>query len=154
MRPLPFRLRAATADDVELTYEITKNAMCGFVEQAWGRWEESEQRARHWENYTPDTHRLVDVEGAVVGLVAAENLPTHLWLVKLYLHSSIRGKGIGSALLALVLREADELGKPVRLRVLRVNTRAQAFYVRHRFQTVGQTSERIFMERPVGFSVV
>jgi GNAT superfamily N-acetyltransferase len=149
MRPLPFRLRAATADDVELTYEITKDAMCDFVEQTWGRWEEGEQRARHWENYTPDTHRLVDVEGAVVGFVAAENLPTHLWLVKLYLHSSVRGKGIGSALLVLVLREADELGKPVRLRVLRVNMRAQALYARYGFNVVERTPERIFMERPV-----
>ena len=144
-----FRLRAATPDDLELIYEITKNAMCGYVKQTWGRWEESEQRSKCRENYTPDTHRFVEVEGVVAGLLATEIMPSHLWLVKLYLLSAFRGQGIGSVLLAQVLREADELGKPVRLRVLQVNTRAQALYVRYGFNIVEQTPERIFMERPL-----
>lgn len=149
MHPPPFRLRAATHDDLNLTYEIARDAMCGYVEQTWGRWEESVQRHKHRESYTPDTHRLIEVGGVVAGLLATENMPSHLWLVKLYLLSVFRGQGIGSALLEQVLREADEIGKPVRLRVLLVNMRAQALYARYGFNVVERTPERIFMERPV-----
>jgi len=141
------QLSNATFDDLELAYEITRDAMRDYVEQTWGRWDEIEQRQKHRNDYTPDTHRLVEVGNVVVGFVATENLPDHVWLVKLYLLSSFRGQGIGTAVLEQVLQEADELAKPVRLRVLRVNTRAQALYVRHGFRVVEHALERIFMER-------
>jgi ribosomal protein S18 acetylase RimI-like enzyme len=148
--PVPlFHLRAATTDDAECVYAITRDAMRGYVEQTWGRWDEAEQRRKHRENYTQQTHRLVELGEVVAGFMAVETLPTHLWLVKLYLLSAFRGQGIGSALLTQIVREADDLGKPVRLRVLWVNTRAQTLYVRHGFRVVEQTPERLFMERPV-----
>jgi len=140
------QLRNATLDDLELTYEITRDAMCGYVEQTWGRWDEDEQFQKHRDNYTPDTHRLIEVGNAVAGFFATEDLPTHVWLVKLYLLRAFRGQGIGAALLTHILQDAGELGKPVRLRVLRVNTRAQALYARHGFKVFDETPERIFME--------
>lgn len=120
-----------------------------YVEQTWGRWDECEQRQKHQDHYTPDTHRLIEVGNVVAGFVATENLPSHVWLVKLYLLSAFREQGTGTAVLARVLQEAEELGKPVRLRVLRVNTRAQALYARHGFKIVGGTIERVFMEKMV-----
>lgn len=143
------RLRQATPDDAALVYAITRDAMRGYVEQAWGCWNDDEQRRRHRESYTPGTHRLVEVRGAVAGLVATENLPDHLLLARLYLLTAYRGQGIGSALIARVVREAQELGKPVRLRVLRVNTRARALYARHGFSVVEETRDRFCMERPL-----
>ena len=145
----PFQLRDATRDDLGRTYEITRDAMRAYVEQTWGRWDERGHRQKHQHNYTPETHRLIEVGNAVAGLVAVEQLPDHVWLAKLYLLLAFRGLGIGAAVIAHVLQEADRRGVPVRLRVLRVNTRAQALYARHGFRVVYETPERIFMERPV-----
>jgi ribosomal protein S18 acetylase RimI-like enzyme len=141
-----FQLRNATLDDLGLTYEITRDAMRGYVEQTWGRWDEDEQLQKHRDNYTPETHRLIEVGNAVAGFFVTEVLPTHVWLVKLYLLRAFRGQGIGVALLTRILQDAGELGKPVRLRVLRVNTRAQALYARHGFKVFDETPERVFME--------
>ena len=143
----PFAVRAATPEDVDLTYAITRDAMQLYVEQTWGAWNEPEQWQKHQENYTPATHRIVLVEGSEAGLVATEYERTHLWLVKLYLRSGYRDRGLGTDLLRMVLAEAAAYGKPARVRVLRVNTRAQALYLRHGFRIVGETPERLFMER-------
>jgi GNAT superfamily N-acetyltransferase len=86
------------------------------------------------------------VQEGAAGLIALESEPGYLWLVKLYLRSEFRGKGIGTELLLGVLSQAQHVGKRVRLRVLRVNTKAQALYLRHGFKVVEETQERFFME--------
>ena len=91
-------------------------------------------------------HQIVLVEEDSAGLIAIESEPGYLWLVKLYLRSEYRGKGIGTELLLGVLAQAQKVGKRVRLRVLRVNTKAQTFYLRHGFKVVEETQERFFME--------
>lgn len=146
-----FRLRNATADDLALTYTITEDAMRGYVEQTWGRWDPQVQLDKHRSNYTPETHHIVMVPGegaeeSAAGLVAVEELPTHTWLVKLYLLAAWRNRGIGAHLLQGVQQAAREQGKPVRLRVLRVNTPAQRLYARHGFRIIDETAERLFME--------
>jgi ribosomal protein S18 acetylase RimI-like enzyme len=141
-------LRPATADDLALCHAITEEAMRGYVEQTWDHWDADAQWRKHCDNYTPASHRIVMVDGAAAGLLAVEQWPDHLWLVKLYLRAAQRGQGIGSGLLRdVVLPQAQALRLPVRLRVLRVNLRAQALYARHGFRVVGETAERLFMER-------
>jgi hypothetical protein len=78
-------LRDATEDDLHVTYAITEDAMRGYVEETWGSWDPDEQRQKHRANFTPETHKIIVFEGDVAGLVAVEQLPTHVWLVKLYI---------------------------------------------------------------------
>lgn len=120
--------------------------MRDYVVQTWGVWDADEQFAKHRSNFTPETHRLIMVGGEVAGFVAVEDLPTHLWLVKLYLFQRYRNGGIGSQVLQSVLADARARHKPVRLRVLRVNERARALYGRHGFRVVEEAPERFFME--------
>lgn len=141
-----FDLQPCTSADLELTYAITQRAMQPHVEQTWGAWNEAEQRQKHRDNFTPHTHRLVLIDGAVAGMIAVEEEPGFLWLVKLYLEPDHRGRGLGSALLEQVLRQASNSGRRVRLRVLRVNTRARQLYERHGFRVVQASPERFFME--------
>ena len=133
-------------DDLALTYEITKNAMRGYVEQTWGTWEEEEQVHKHRQNYTPATHQIVLIKGEPAGLIAVEDEPDYLWLVKLYILQEHRGKGIGTELLKQVLDHAIHTNKGVRLRVLRVNTKAQALYLRQGFVVTAETDQRLFMQ--------
>lgn len=138
-------MRTATQDDLALTYAITEDAMRGYVEETWGKWDAEEQLQKHRANFTPDTYRMILVEDEVAGLVAVEEFPSHVWLVKLYLLAKYRGKGIGSQVLRDVLRGAAAQGKPVTLRVLRVNARAQALYAKHGFKVTEQDAERLHM---------
>lgn len=143
-----FSFRPATSDDLAITYALTEDAMRSYVEQTWGAWEAEEQLAKHRANFTPETHQLILVDGVVAGLVAVEDLATHLWLVKLYLFQRYRRAGIGSRVLQSVLADARASGKPVRLRVLKVNQRARALYERLGFRVIDEAPERFFMESP------
>ena len=139
------RMRPATPEDLALAHTITEDAMRGYVEETWGYWDEEEQLQKHRANFTPETYRMLLVEDEVAGLVAVEEFPSHVWLVKLYLLKKYRSQGIGSQVLQDVQRNAAILGKPVILRVLRVNKRAQALYAKHGFQVTEEDAERLHM---------
>ena len=139
------RMRPATQDDLALTYAITEDAMRDYVEETWGSWEEDEQLQKHRTNFTPETYRIILVKDEVAGLVAVEEFPSHIWLVKLYLLAMYRGQGIGSQVLQSIQKDATAQGKPVTLRVLRVNKRAQALYAKHGFKVTEESAERLHM---------
>lgn len=120
------RMRRATEEDLALTYAITEDAMRDYVEETWGNWDAEEQLQKHRANFTPKTYRMILVEDEVAGLVAVEEFPSHVWLVKLYLLARFRGQGIGS-------------------QVLRVNKRAQALYAKHGFKVTEESAERLHM---------
>ena len=139
------RYRAATREDVQIAFEITEDAMRGYVEETWGTWDAKEQLQKHQTNFTHETHRLIEVEDEIAGLVAVEDFPSHLWLVKLYILQKYRNQGIGSQVLQMVVKDASAQAKPVTLRVLRVNKRAQALYVKHGFHITEESPERLHM---------
>src|SRR5687768_14519854 len=91
-----FQLRRASDNDLDLTYQITKEAMCEYVVQTWGDWDEGKQLEMHREHFNPSTHRIIVSEGADVGLLATEEEGSHLWLVKLYLRRSSQRGGLVS----------------------------------------------------------
>ena len=138
-------MRPATQDDLALTYAITEDAMRGYVEEAWGGWDEEEQMEKHRAHFTPETYKIILVKDEVAGLVAVEEFPSHVWLVKLYLLARYRAQGIGSQVLQGVQSDATMKGKPVTLRVLRVNKRAQELYAKHGFKVTEKSAERLHM---------
>ena len=139
------RMRPATQNDLAIAYAITEDAMRGYVEETWGTWDDEEQLQKHRANFTPETYRMILIEDEVAGLVAVEEFPSHVWLVKLYVLAKYRGQGIGSQVLQGIQQNASAHGKPVTLRVLRVNKRAQALYAKHGFKLTEENAERLHM---------
>jgi len=92
-------MRPAIPEDLALAYTITEDAMRGYVEETWGNWDEEEQLQKHRVNFTPETYRMLLVEEEAAGLVAVEEFPSHVWLVKLYLLKKYRSQGIWSQVL-------------------------------------------------------
>lgn len=145
-----FVLRPAQASDLELAYQVTREAMRDAVEQTWGPWLEMPQRAMHAQKFTPATHRFIVVEDLVAGLIAVDEDPDCVWLQKIYLNADWRGKGIGSSLISAVIADANRRNKPVQLRVLRVNEGARRLYERHGFTVIEEQPERYVMRREAG----
>ena len=139
-------VRQATEEDCELCFAITEEAMRGYVEATWGVWEPSAQRRSHAESFLPRTHWIILAEGVEVGLLSVVQEESHVQLVKLYLRSASRGQAVGSEIIHSLLAYAASRSQPLRLRVLAVNERAQAFYRRHGFLEASRTTERVFME--------
>jgi len=139
-------VRQATEEDTAFSFVVTEEAMRQYVEATWGQWDPVTQRQAHAESFAPSTHWIVLADGQAVGVVAAVLEPSHVQLSKLYLRTLARGHGIGALVLSALLRSAAKRSQPLRLRVLAVNTRAQAFYRRHGFRESFSTAERVFME--------
>ena len=59
---------------------------------------------------------------------------------------SFHSRGMGSACLRLLAGEARALGMPIRLRVLRVNPRALAFYIAAGYTIVGESDSHLNLE--------
>lgn len=139
-------LRPALDDDLPFAFKVTEAAMRGYVEQTWGKWDPAQQFENHASSFKIETHSIVLVSEVPAGIVAIEEHADHVQLEKLYLLPSFRNRGIGAEILDRTLQRACDANKPVRLRVLTVNTSATRFYARHGFRVVQETPERLFME--------
>ena len=79
-----------------------------------------------------------------MGCIALIDEADALMLEKLYILPSHQRRGIGTLLLGRVIERAHASGKPIRLRVLRVNP-ARQLYERNGFKVDRSTDERYFM---------
>jgi ribosomal protein S18 acetylase RimI-like enzyme len=141
-------LRPAKQQDAEFAYTVEEDAMRTYAERTWGHWKPAADPSAHIAAFSPDGHSVVLAHQQPVGILTVERHPEHLFLAQLYLLAAHRGRGIGSHLLRSVLAEGRAERKPVKLRVLEVNTRAQAFYARHGFTVERTEDHRVYMVSP------
>ena len=118
--------------------------MRAYAEATWGCWLPAADPDGFIAQFDPLNHFFVELDGVPVGLVAVKEQEEAVLLEKLYLHREHRNRSIGAALLSEVVSVAQAKGKPVQLRTLAVNARAQAFYVRHGFEVTHQDTQRVF----------
>lgn len=140
-----FKLRPATAADAAFAFKVEENAMRGYAEQTWGRWLLGEDPQAAMSAFEPHRHRIIEAGKTAVGIMAVDCFDDHIYIAKLYLLEDYRNAGLGLLALNSVLAEAKLRALPVRLRVLPVNVRAQAFYARHGFLIESERDERIYM---------
>ena len=138
-------LRKTLPNDSEFAYAVKKSAFKEYVDQAWG-WDEAEQRRLHEQRFAAQDFRIINVNGVDVGILSVVTEPDCLKLNQLFLLPEHQGKGIGRACMLRIMDEARQRHVPVRLRVLKVNPRAQAFYQRLGFTPTSETDTHILME--------
>ena len=141
-------LRPATQQDAEFAYTVEQDAMRSYAELTWGHWKPAADRPAYIAGFTPARRHLVIAHGEPIGILTVERHPEHLLLAQLYLLSQHRGRGIGLHLLRGVLADGHAQRKPVKLRVLKVNIRAQAFYARHGFTVERAEDHHVYMVSP------
>ena len=70
-----------------------------------------------------------------------------LKLHQLFILPEYQGRGIGSACMTRIVKDANFAQKPVMLQVLKINTRAIAFYQRMGFVIADDDSSHVLMEK-------
>jgi GNAT superfamily N-acetyltransferase len=138
MRTVKIALRKAVAADSDFAYGAKKAAFRHYAEKIWGGDEEA-QREIHNERFQAQEFRVISAGGVDVGVMALEQSGDCVKLNQLYLLPEYQGRQIGRQSMLLVMEQARELGLPIRLRVLKNNPRARAFYERLGFGCVGET---------------
>lgn len=145
---MQYTLRPCTDSDREWAYALKREAYLEVVERQFGPWDEKRQRTMFAARWNPAISQIIVVDGAEVGLIATEERPDELWIDEIQLAADWQGRGIGTAILLDLLSAATEAGKPLRLRVLRENTRARNLYERLGFHFFGESATHHMMEHP------
>lgn len=102
---------------------------------------------RHFQRHFPEADfDLVLLDGAAIGRRYLDRRPGELRLIDIALLPEHRNRGLGGALLAELLREADRVGRPVRLHV-DVGSPARRLYRRLGFTPLEERGLHLFMER-------
>ena len=106
-------------------------------------------QCRHYSDYYPDTERLLlERDGAPIGRVYIDETAAAVNLVDIALLPESRRRGIGRAVLADLLHQAAERGKPVILYVEKHNP-ARSLYDALGFAIVRDEGVYDLMEAPV-----
>ena len=137
---------AATAADAEDLVAIRIAAMRESLERI-GRFDAQRARDRFLAGFEPALTRHVVVGDSRVGFVVVRPQDDGLLLDHLYIEPTAQGRGIGAAVMADVLADADARGLRVRVGALRESA-ANRFYERHGFECVETTQWDVLYRRP------
>jgi GNAT superfamily N-acetyltransferase len=140
-----WRLRPAEQADVEKIAELRAVVMRPDLERL-GRFDDHRVRQRLRDAFTPQHTSVIEADDVFAGSVALRPAEDARWLEHFYLAPTMQGRGLGSAVLRTLLRQADADGVPVRLNVLQ-GSPARRLYERHGFTTESQDPVDVFMVR-------
>lgn len=125
------RFRSATADDFEHLLALRLLVMREHLERI-GRFDPDRARARFAAGFVPADMKLIQVADCFAGCVSLGASTGGLELAHFYLHPDFQNRGLGGAVLKMLLTGTDAAGATVRLAVLKQSS-ARRFYERHGF---------------------
>ena len=140
------KLRKAGATDSEFVFTVKKAAFREYVAQIWG-WDDTYQRNLHNRRFASQDIRIIQFHGTDVGFLSASNTSDALKVDQLYILPEYQGKGIGATCMKCIIDDANREQKPVTLQVLKINTRATAFYQKLGFIIVDENATHFQMKR-------
>jgi len=139
-------IRKAGPSDSEFAYYAKNAAFREYIEKVWG-WDEDEQRQLHEQRFRAQDFRVINLSGTDIGIMAVVVTPDCVKVNQLFLLPKHQGRGIGRECMYVIMEESRLLGLPLRLRVLKVNPRAHAFFQRLGFVRTGETDTHVLMGR-------
>ena len=115
-----------------------------YVEATWG-WDDAEQERFFDQNFDPAKQRIVQMDGTDAGMLSLEERDEEIWLAAIEIHPRFQGRSLGTEIIQSVLDRGAAAGKPVALRVLRVNPRARSFYEKLGFRSIRETETHTYL---------
>ena len=140
------KVHKAQATDSEFVFAVKKAAFREYVEQIWG-WDDTYQRDLHNRRFASQDLRIIQFHGTDVGFLSTSNTSDTFKINQLYILPEYQGRRIGAACMRRIIDDVNLEQKPVTLQVLKINTRATAFYQRLEFTIVEENSTHFQMKR-------
>ncbi len=144
--PTDWRFAAPSADDFEPLLALRIDVMREHLERV-GRFEPSRARRIFRAHFDEPGMRLILVNGERSGCVGLREQADCVKIDSFYLDRRWHDSGLGTAILKVLLAEADALRKPVRLEVL-TGSKADRFSLRHGFVKLREDEIEAAYERP------
>lgn len=136
-------LRPATAGNYAFALDLYLSAMRPYTE-ALMVWDEDKQRDSFAAQWVLDDVRIIAFQGRDIGWLQAAAGPTEIQLQQFFVAPEERGRGVGTHVLAELLRAWRTVAKPVVLTVLK-NNPARHLYERAGFSRTGEAGVKYLM---------
>ncbi|HEX4492142.1 MAG TPA: GNAT family N-acetyltransferase, partial [Acidimicrobiia bacterium] len=132
---LPFAVRPATEGDRTYLFTLKQATMREYIADAFGGWDEREQRTM----FDPDLARtaIVSVDGRAAGMIEARRDRGGIYLANIEVDPEYQSIGLGARLVGLLATAAHAHDLPLVLQVLKTNPRARRFYERVGLRVTG-----------------
>lgn len=114
------------------------------VERVWG-WDDATQECYFDGRFRPDAWQIIHVDGVDVGVLVVEDEGDAIYLAEIQVHPEWQSRGIASAVIRSLMADAAADGKPLTLRVLKVNGRARALYERLGFSAFDEIETHTYL---------
>jgi GNAT superfamily N-acetyltransferase len=138
--------RQAVVTDAPLFYSVVDQTMREFIVATWGAWNEERVLRESLQDSSSLSAKVIQREGQDIGVLLVEEESSHFQVQQIYLLPPFQRQGVGTQLVSSLVKNAVAIGKPVRLRVLKVNS-AKQFYEKLSFVVTGEDNEFFQMER-------
>lgn len=138
------RIRKADSADVDFTFLVKEAAFREYVEKVWG-WDGADQRELHELRFASQDVRIIQYKGIDVGYYSSSATVDRVRIYQIFILPEYQRKGLGSACMNRTVADAHAQGKDVTLHVLKINTRATAFYLRLGFGIVDEDDTHVQM---------
>jgi ribosomal protein S18 acetylase RimI-like enzyme len=134
---MKYELRPATDADREFCFRLNEACFRERIEQIGG-WDEAAERIDCASQFRVDSDSIVMVQGREAGHLAIEDHADRIEVRMLLLAPEVQCRGIGSAILRMVVERARGRGVPATLWVTEWNEGAIRFYRRFGFSVVDE----------------
>ena len=126
-------LRAASEQDREFLYALHCSTMREVIERTWG-WDDTWQRADFEKRFAAYTVSIIEAGSRSVGSLWLEQRPDSLYIHDLEIEPASQGRGIGTAVIEMVIEQGSSRELPIVLSVVPANPRAMRLYERLGFR--------------------
>jgi ribosomal protein S18 acetylase RimI-like enzyme len=134
------QIREAVAEDFEFCLRVRERAFRAYVE-AITTWDPEFERRGMEDRFARGSVTIVSLDGVDCAYYTVDLIDGSLWLQNLMVLPEYQSHGVG----AFVIRHLRSQPDPVRLRVLRHNIRAVAFYLREGFVPEGESETHYYL---------
>ncbi len=140
-------LRPATSEDFDFLWHASRHqdTMRSYVDETWG-WDDARQLSHFQNGFKPAEREIIEIDAKPVGYISVERHEARIFLASIEIAPVYQSRGIGTQLIRALIEEADRMGIPIDLQVLKVNP-ARELYERLGFAITEITETHCIMRR-------
>jgi GNAT superfamily N-acetyltransferase len=133
----------AASGDYEFARETYYATMRWIIERLFG-WNQAEQDASFATQFRLNDARLIMMDDQRVGWIQAQQSESAVTLHQFYVVPALQRRGIGTRILEMVIQEARNQKKPLKVAVVKINP-AKDLYHRHGFRITHEDEYKYYM---------
>ncbi len=142
---MEFKLRGAEKKDIDILFQIHKDAYEFNVAKIWG-WDDDLQSNMFRKSVVLENVQVIIIRERPVGYIDIDHRGDFIFIRSIAIISDYRSKGIGGQVIQDIIEISEKQGMPVHLQVMKINE-ARKLYDRLGFKVYDETETHYKLKR-------